>query len=302
MKLLSTLILVIVFSNVNAQNTFPTSGNVGIGITSSLTDPLTIKTATNGFGLKIKPSSSSLTTYLQLSPHPYYDYINQINSTSLRLDLISNKQIFLFADDIFFQGNAVVTRSNDSHPSSVASSVSSGTMPFETNLYNSSANGGIITYAGLQSVASTSVMGGHRIAFKMGALQSNLSDGKEVFNIQSDSTVGIGTTDTKHYRLAVNGAAIFTKVVVKNYSTWADYVFDESYKLPKLSDIEQFIKAHKHLPEMPTAAEVEKNGVDLGDTQVLLLKKVEELTLFLIEQNKKIEAQQKQIEILMEKR
>lgn len=171
-------------------------------------------------------------------------------------------------------------------------------MPFETNLYSSTINAGVITYAGLQNVASTTVMGGHRLAFKMKALQSNLTDGTEVFNVQSDGTVGINTIDTKGYKLAVNGAAIFTKAVVKSYSTWADYVFDESYKLRTLQEVENYIQLHKHLPEIPTTAEVETNGIDLGDNQALLLKKVEELTLYMIDQNKKLEAQQKQIEKL----
>jgi hypothetical protein len=301
MKLFFTLFFAFVLFNVNAQNTypFPSSGNVGIGTTSPLSDPLNIRPSTDGKGLMILPSSTNPNTgnYMQLASHPYYNYIFQMKANAPRLDIIGNNQLFLFANDIFFQGNAVVTRSNDGHPSSVGTSVSSGAMPFETNLYSSATGAGVITYAGLQNVASTTIMGGHRIAFKMKALQSNLSDGTEVLSIQSNGTVGINTTDTiSNYKLAVNGAAIFTKAVVKTYNTWADYVFDESYQLPTLNDIEQYIKLHKHLPEMPTTAEVEKDGIDLGNNQALLLKKVEQLTLYMIDQNKRLEVQQKQIE------
>ena len=62
-----------------------------------------------------------------------------------------------------------------------------------------------------------------------------------------------------------------------------------------LADLAKYIKINKHLPEVPTAAEVEKDGTDIGSTQTLLLKKVEELTLYAIEQNKQIAAQNKQI-------
>jgi hypothetical protein len=111
--------------------------------------------------------------------------------------------------------------------------------------------------------------------------------------------VGIGTTNPQGYKLAVNGDAIFTKVKVKEYGSWADYVFEPNYKLPSLKEVEQFIKQHKHLPEVPSAGEVEKNGLDLGDNQAVLLKKIEELILYAIEsdkKNKKLEEKNQQLE------
>jgi hypothetical protein len=107
-------------------------------------------------------------------------------------------------------------------------------------------------------------------------------------NIFASSKIAIGTTDMNKigtYSLADNGSAIFTKAVVKLTSSWADYVFTENYKLPKLDSLEQFIAQKGHLLEMPKAKGVEKNGIDLGENQALLLKKTEELTLFAIEQN-----------------
>jgi hypothetical protein len=111
-------------------------------------------------------------------------------------------------------------------------------------------------------------------------------------NIYSNGKVYIGiadaTTTSKiaNYSLAVNGAAIFTKATVKLNTNWPDYVFHPAYKLPSLDQMEKFIKENKHLPEVPSAEEIQKNGIDLGDNQTLLLKKIEELTLFIIEQNK----------------
>jgi len=112
----------------------------------------------------------------------------------------------------------------------------------------------------------------------------------ERFCINSNGNVGIGTTDPKEYKLAVNGPAVFTKVVVRaNSGNWPDYVFAPTYQLPSLQEVEAFIKEHKHLPEVPSAKEVEEKGLDLGDNQAILLKKIEELTLYVIEQDKRLQ-------------
>jgi hypothetical protein len=99
--------------------------------------------------------------------------------------------------------------------------------------------------------------------------------------------VGIGTT-TPAERLSVNGN-IRSKKIIVTQNGWSDYVFKDGYHLRPLSQVENFIKENKHLPEVPTAKDVEKNGVDVGETQALLLKKIEELTLYIIEMKKENE-------------
>ena len=99
-----------------------------------------------------------------------------------------------------------------------------------------------------------------------------------------------------NYKLLIGGTVGARKIKVTQSTNWADYVFAKGYKLLPLSEIEKFIKRNGHLPEVPTAKEVNDNGVDIGETQVILLKKIEELTLHLIELNKKIEKQNKKIE------
>jgi hypothetical protein len=129
---------------------------------------------------------------------------------------------------------------------------------------------------------------------------------KTFFKILNNGSVGIGTT-TPDSKLAVNGT-IHSKEVKVDLIGWPDYVFEPTYNLKPLSEIETYIKENKHLPEVPSAKEVEKNGVLLGEMNKLLLKKVEELTLYMIEFKKRdellqnrIDLQEKEIENLKKK-
>ncbi len=92
--------------------------------------------------------------------------------------------------------------------------------------------------------------------------------------------VGIGTANPDQ-QLTVNGT-IHSKAVLVDNNVHPDYVFDKSYDLPTLSAIKIYIDKNHHLPEIPSAAEVAKNGQNVGEMNALLLKKVEELTLYLI--------------------
>jgi hypothetical protein len=103
------------------------------------------------------------------------------------------------------------------------------------------------------------------------------------------TSVGIGTVSLNgDYKLFVE-AGIRTRKVKVDVGTWPDYVFAPDYTLPSLQEIENFITRHNHLPDMPTAADVADDGLNLGDNQALLLKKIEELTLHLIELNKTVQ-------------
>lgn len=112
--------------------------------------------------------------------------------------------------------------------------------------------------------------------------------GRTVVTFSKEGDVSIGTTDSKGYRLAVAGPMIAESVKVKVQSEWPDYVFDENYKMRSLTSLEAFIRVNKHLPELPSAADVRANGIDLGAMNAELLKKIEELTLHLIEKDKQI--------------
>lgn len=106
------------------------------------------------------------------------------------------------------------------------------------------------------------------------------------------------------YTMAVGGGLITEKVRVATIGTtfWADFVFDKTYKLRPLSEVAEYIKLNKHLPDVPSTADVNKDGIDLAQTQAILLQKIEELTLYVIEQNKKIERLNKKVKYLSKKK
>ncbi len=119
-------------------------------------------------------------------------------------------------------------------------------------------------------------------------------------------TVGTGVSIPagSTYKMAIAGGILTEKVRVATNGTtfWADFVFDKDYKLRPLSEVESYIKANNHLPEIPSTADVTKNGIDLAETQALLLQKVEELTLYVIEQNKKIAKLERKVRKLSKKK
>lgn len=99
------------------------------------------------------------------------------------------------------------------------------------------------------------------------------------------NNLAIGTYNAGGYRLSVAGKIRAEEVKV--CTGWADFVFADDYSLASLSEIEQYLKENKHLPDIPSEAEVLENGIELGAMDAKLLQKVEELTLYAIEQNKK---------------
>lgn len=106
------------------------------------------------------------------------------------------------------------------------------------------------------------------------------------------ATVDRAAATSGGYRLLVKGGMITEKIKVATAGTadWADYVFDDDYKVMSLEAVEAFVKQNKHLPNVPSTQEVIANGNDLGKTDAKLLEKIEELTLYMIEMNKEIKA------------
>jgi hypothetical protein len=111
--------------------------------------------------------------------------------------------------------------------------------------------------------------------------------------------VAIGTTIARE-RLSVNGKIRAHEIKVET-ANWPDYVFKKEYSLTPLPEVEKYINTNGHLPEIPSALEVQKEGIALGELNNTLVKKIEELTLHLIEQQKQLTEQGKLIKELQEK-
>lgn len=115
--------------------------------------------------------------------------------------------------------------------------------------------------------------------------------------INSNGNIGIGTTDTKDFKLGVNGKIAAEEVKVALYTNWSDFVFKKDYNLPTLNEVENYIKEKGHLKDIPSEKDVRENGFYLGEMDSKLLQKIEELTLYTIQQEEKI----KRLELMNEK-
>lgn len=136
-----------------------------------------------------------------------------------------------------------------------------------------------------------------KISFKGGADPTE----KEYFSIDSyEGHVKIGDVNTlvDGYKLFVEQGILTekVKVAIKNSKDWFDHVFDKKYNLMPLNQLEKYIQTNKHLPDIQSTAEVMKDGLDLGKMNGLLLKKVEELTLYTIQLQKEVDALKKEVQ------
>lgn len=163
------------------------------------------------------------------------------------------------------------------------------------------------SYTGLEAVLSLSSVSGNwqPSLTKMDPPANVISaDLTEEFLVSSSTyfmdNVGIGTT-TPREKLSVNGN-IRAKEIKVEATNWPDYVFEEDYQVVTLEVLESYIKTHKHLPGMPSAKDVEANGIAVSEMLKLQQQKIEELTLQLIELSKKVETQNADLKGLKNKK
>jgi hypothetical protein len=164
--------------------------------------------------------------------------------------------------------------------------ITAGDVPARTLLLGSRPDG-YSSALGFQ--ASSSARGsfeyGQNGTFNFWNFNSASSQWKHSMTIMSNGNVGIGVANPAH-TLAVNGTVAAKDVLVTN-SSWADFVFQQGYHLKPLEEVSRFIASNGHLPDVPSEAEVAKNGISVGEMQAKLLLKIEELTLYAIDQAKK---------------
>ena len=160
-------------------------------------------------------------------------------------------------------------------------------------------DGALVTQIGLNYGSNSNLSSTIRFhrgnAADDGFMSFSTNQNTERMRIDKYGSISMGTTTpSTGYLLTVNGKVICTELRVQA-TPFPDYVFDETYELKPLDEVEAYIKEHKHLPNMPKATEVEANAMNVGEIELKLVEKVEELTLHLIQQQKEIKELKEQL-------
>lgn len=269
----------------NAQNTFPSSGNVGIGTTSPgwpLDVQSTVYYAAR-FKNKTTSSTADGTILFDLENNAGHRWRTAVGGANNGLGLTQGQYYVEYGG----QARLTLTRGGN-----LGVGIGNANASYKLDIGGRIRirNGGGTAGLYLMNAANTSnrAFVGLSNDSYVGLYGSGGAGWGLVMNVTNGS-VGIGTSSpSSSYKLSVNGSIRAKEVVVE--TGWADYVFEENYSLRTLTEVEEFIRENKHLPEVPSAKEVETNGVRLGEMESILLKKIEELTLYMIQQQKDIEA------------
>jgi hypothetical protein len=338
-KLILTLNIAIAAHFSYAQNTFPGTGNVGIGTTNPGSN-LDIQ-ATNPTSLSSSTNQSTLTgtvygtmafrSFLGVGSQFYGN--NDALIQTVRENLSWSGNAFTHDAGLAFYTNSsnrdgvptekfritsygnvgIGTASPGSNldiqatnPTSLSSSTnqstSTGTV-YGTIAFRSFLGVGSQFYGNndalIQTVRDNASWSGNAFTHDAGlAFYTNSSnrDGAptEKFRITSYGNVGIGTTSPDE-KLTVKGKIHSQEVIVDAMTTVPDYVFEPDYKLTSLTELKRYVDQNHHLPNIPSANEIEKNGIQLGDMSMKLLKTIEELTLHIIELNNQVKLQNEKI-------
>jgi hypothetical protein len=309
------LVVIVLLSATQLQaqsNTFPSSGNVGIGTTSpskklhvhngtAYITPVPYAANQSAYALKIGAYNNS-----------GFDMGLQIKSTSGGVPYMSFKTTG--ADDVLTLKNSNVGIGTTSPSSNLHIKNSNtgaahliiqrkgyvggkggeagaefGSLVFKNDHFN---DYGAMIQAGISQI-------GWADHSALDFLVSSGNAYEHVMRINSNKNVGIGTTNPSH-KLSVAGTINSEEIIVEE-NVGADFVFEASYDLPTLQDIEAFIEQNQHLPGIAPASQMIEEGVKVGELQMQLLQKIEELTLYTIEQQKLIEATLEQNQSLVQK-
>ncbi len=300
-KIITTVCLAAIAGILSAQtNSFPASGNVGIGISSPAVKLHVVSGERVGvkstYGVAIIESRDAQLDIISDASHIWGSTINLIEANgSTNIDNWSiSRQTTHGAGDSSLRFNF----------GQVNSQMNESKVVFKTN---GSVGIGVVNPSHKLHIAGNSKWAGNASGFL--EINSN-SNGQYIRQVASNgnsqewiirgfSSNGV-QAEFNNGGINVNGV-IKTKEVNVTSSGWADHVFEPGYGLMDLDRLEEFIRSRGHLPHIPTAAEVKETGVNLAEMNVKLLEKVEELTLYLIGQNERIKQLESKIEVQKKK-
>jgi len=298
MKKITLSLIALVFAtnfSYAQTNTFPTSGNAGLGTTTPPTYSSYGVLALNGSSpfqggyLSLMTNGTevgALVANSQLNISTASGLVTQFStggSPTMQISSSGNVGIGTTSPTSLMHINGVTTiRSNTSTDGYI--SINPGGSAYQGYINWWKPGGARVGYMGYTDGATA-----NNLALTLEASANFVVNGGNVL-------INRTTQNNSAYKLDVDGYIHATKIVVN--TSGADFVFAPSYKLNSLANVEKYIRANHHLPEIPSAREMEENGLSLGDNQVKLLQKVEELTLYLIQKDKENKTLQKEITTL----
>jgi hypothetical protein len=274
-------------------NTFPPSGNVGIGTKDPQTN-LDVRGHAffkNGSVLDISISTPGGKNGFAISPNEYGNY-SRFNIVNYDNATVGDRYFqFKFNQDangltIRKGGNVGIGITNPATKLESSGTIRINSTTPVVQLFENDIS---------DNNFQIDVSGGN-LNFRTN--NNSFSSASTKFTISNSGKVGIGTTDfSGGHKLRVEGT-IGAREIKVQASGWTDFVFYDDYSLPTLEEVEQHINEHGHLPEIPSEAEVNENGINLGEMNAKLLQKIEELTLYLIDQNKEIKELKEKVQSL----
>jgi hypothetical protein len=285
------------------MNTFPTTGNVGIGTTS----PLTNLDVLGGFHTVINtqaiaPSFASGGLYLswnRTGGQAEVNFCNVFNNAVTSYLFTQKTGASTYTDLMAILGNGSVGIGTTTpaatldvtgsfhtgvNTQAIPPNYAAGGLYVGGNRTNGQAE---VNFYNVYNSAATSYI----FSQKTGATTY-----VDLMTLFGNGNVGIGTSNAGTARLAVEGTIETRKVVVTQALPFPDYVFHPWYVLPSLDSVAGYIAANHHLPDMPSADSIARTGLDLGANQVAMVRKIEELTLYIIDQNKRMQQKDRQLE------
>ncbi|RLD56679.1 MAG: hypothetical protein DRJ01_14915, partial [Bacteroidetes bacterium] len=261
--------------NSSGSNIFRESGNVGIGTTNPQYGKLQVNGEGVDNGITLYRGTTGSTTGRFWIDINDYMHITRSNSTDKGIIIKPNGNMgigtFPLSTTKFFVRDADYTTAGDKVIAI-----------FKRN-FNSDGHG-----AGLYITSDAKGTTGIVKLKSTGYSAQNMGlgpTGLDIYIQKNTGNVGIGTTNPGTYKLAVNGKIKAHEVNI-SLTGWSDFVFQEGYELKKLNEVEKYICKNKHLPDIPSKSEVLKNGVNVGEMNKVLLQKIEELTLYVIDLKK----------------